>query len=88
MAGSLINHIFPLFLYNLFIYLGFYIAFNTVQVMSGPVVGRAEETSTYSSSVRVRVMKCRVLCTPWDIKNGVPQCENGAQVILWHILLD
>ena len=33
----------------LFIYLGFYIAFNTVQVISRRVVGRAEETSTYSS---------------------------------------
>ena len=34
----------------LFIYLGFYIAFNTVQVISRWVVGRGEETSTYSSS--------------------------------------
>ena len=32
----------------LFIYLGFYVAFNTVQVISRQVVGRAEETSTYS----------------------------------------
>ena len=32
------------------IYLGFYVAFNTVQVISQRVVGRAEETSTYSSS--------------------------------------
>ena len=31
---------------NLFIYLGFYVAFNTVQVISRWVVGRAEETST------------------------------------------
>ena len=29
-----------------FVYLGFYIAFNTVQVISRRVVGRAEETST------------------------------------------
>ena len=34
----------------LFIYLGFYVAFNTVQVISRWVVGRAEETSTYSPS--------------------------------------
>ena len=34
---------------DLFIYLGFYIAFNTLQVISQRVVGRAEETSTYSS---------------------------------------
>ena len=33
----------------LFIYLGFYVAFNTVQVISRRVVGRAEETSTYNS---------------------------------------
>ena len=31
---------------NLFIYVGFYVAFNTVQVISRRVVGRAEETST------------------------------------------
>ena len=31
---------------DLFIYLGFYVAFNTVQVISRWVVGRAEETST------------------------------------------
>ena len=35
---------------NLFIYLGFYVAFNTVQVISRRVVGRAEETNTYSLS--------------------------------------
>ena len=35
---------------NQFIYLGFYIAFNTVQVISRRIVGRAEETSTYSWS--------------------------------------
>ena len=29
-----------------FVYLGFYVAFNTVQVISQRVVGRAEETST------------------------------------------
>ena len=32
----------------LFIYLGFYVTFNTVQVISRWVVGRAEETSAYS----------------------------------------
>ena len=44
---------------NLFIYLGFYVAFNTVQVISRRVVGRAEETSTYSSSGF-----CTVNCRP------------------------
>ena len=46
-------------LHPLFIYLGFYLAFNTVQVISQRVVGRAEETSTYSSSVF-----CTVNCWP------------------------
>ena len=36
-----------LILGRLFIYLEFYVAFNTVQVISRRVVGRAEETSTY-----------------------------------------
>ena len=46
---------------NLFIYLGFYVTFNTVQVISRRVVGRAEETSTYSSSGF-----CAVNCRPTE----------------------
>ena len=42
-----------------FVYLGFYVAFNTVQVISRRVVGRAEETSTYSS-----LGFCTVNCRP------------------------
>ena len=42
-----------------FIYLGFYVSFNTVQVISRRVVGRAEETSTYSS-----LGFCTVNCRP------------------------
>ena len=38
---------------------GFYVAFNTVQVISRWVVGRAEETSTYSS-----LGFCTVNCRP------------------------
>ena len=45
--------------FDLFIYLGFYVAFNTVQVISRRVVGRAEETSTYSS-----LGFCTVNCRP------------------------
>ena len=45
--------------FSLFIYLGFYVAFNTVQVISQWIVGRAEETSTYSSLVF-----CTVNCPP------------------------
>ena len=43
----------------LFIDLGFYIAFNTIQVISRRVVGRAEETSTQSS-----LGLCTVNCRP------------------------
>ena len=46
-------------LFYLFIYLGFYIAFNTVQVISRRVVGGAEETSTYSL-----LGFCTVNCRP------------------------
>ena len=46
----------------LFVYLGFYVAFNTVQVISRRVVGRAEETSTYSS-----LGFCTVNCRPTAI---------------------
>ena len=42
-----------------FIYLGFYVAFNTVQVISRRVVGRLEETSTCSS-----LRFCTVNCQP------------------------
>ena len=41
------------------VYLGFYVAFNTVQVISRRVVGKAEETSTYSS-----LGFCTVNCRP------------------------
>ena len=44
---------------DLFIYLGFYVAFNTLQVISQWVVGRAEETSSYSWS-----SFCTVNCQP------------------------
>ena len=44
---------------DIFVYLGFYVAFNTVQVISRRVVGRAEETSTYSS-----LGFCTVNCRP------------------------
>ena len=42
-----------------FIYLGFYVIFNTVQVISRRVVGTAEETSTFSS-----LGFCTVNCRP------------------------
>ena len=75
-----------------FIYLGFYIAFNTIQVISRRVVGRAEETSTYSS-----LGLCTVNCRPtasnyqlshlrpsWGsnpgLRGGRPECYHSATV--------
>ena len=51
----------------LFIYLGFYVAFNTVQVISRRVVGRAEETSTYSS-----LGFCTVNYRQWQATTSFP----------------
>ena len=77
----------------LFIYLGFYVAFNTVQVISRRVVGRAEETSTYSS-----LGLCTVNCQPTasnyqlfphlrpsrgsnpGLRGGRPECYHSATV--------
>ena len=76
----------------LFIYLGFYVAFNTVQVISRRVVGRAEETSTYSL-----LGFCTVNCRPtasnyqlshlrlyWEsnpgLRGGKGECYHSATV--------
>ena len=58
----------------LFIYLGFYIAFNTVQVISRRVVGRAEETSTYSLSGFCTV-NCRPTATNYQLSHLRPCWE-------------
>ena len=53
------HEVLPVQIVWFFVYLGFYVAFNTVQVISRRVVGRAEETSTYSS-----LGFCTVNCRP------------------------
>ena len=53
------NNQWPYVSFLVFIYLGFYVTFNTVQVISRQVVDRAEETSTYSLSGF-----CTVNCRP------------------------
>ena len=76
----------------LFIYLGFYVAFNTVQVISRRVVGRAEETSTYSSSGFCTV-NCRPTASNYQLshlrpcrepnpglRDGRPECYHSATV--------
>ena len=54
---SVLPHLF--YLFGRFIYLWFYVAFNTVQVISRRVVRRAEETSTYNL-----LGFCTVNCRP------------------------
>ena len=58
----------------IFIYLGFYVAFNTVQVISRRVVGRAEETSTYSSSGFCTV-NCRPTASNYQLSRMRPSQE-------------
>ena len=58
----------------LFVYLGFYVAFNTVQVISRWVVGRAEKTSTYSSSGF-----CTVNCRPMASNYQISHLRSGRE---------
>ena len=53
---------------NLFIYLEFYIAFNSVQVISRRVVLWAEETSTYSWS-RFCTVNCRPTASNYQLSH-------------------
>ena len=55
----------------IFIYLGFYVAFNTVQVISRWVVGRAEETSTYSS-LGLCTVNCRPMASNYQLSHLRP----------------
>ena len=63
-------------LYNLFIYFGFYVTFNTVQVISRRVVGRAEETSTYSWS-RFCTVNCRPTASNYQLSHLRLCCESN-----------
>ena len=48
---------------------------------------KMESQSFFSeSSVWVRVMKCWVPCTIWNLKNEVPLCKNGVQIIFFSPL--
>ena len=60
----------------LFIYLGFYVAFNTVQVISRRVVGRAEETSTYSS-LGFCTVNCRPTASKYQLSHLRPCRESN-----------
>ena len=61
------------------VYLGVYVAFNTVQVISRWVVGRAEETSTYSWS-RFCTVNCRPTARNYQLshlRSGWEPNSNG-----------
>ena len=68
----------------MYIYLGLYVAFNTVQVILRQVVGRAEETSTYSWS-RFSTVNCRPMasnCQLSHLRSGWesnPDLRGGRQ---------
>ena len=76
---------------HLFIYLGVYVAFNTVHVISRWVIGRAEETSTYSSLLYCKLptnskqlpafpLEVRPGTKPWPQRWEVrvlPLCHRG-----------
>ena len=60
----------------MFIYLGFYVTFNTVQVISRRVVGRAEETSTYSS-LGFCTVNCRPMASNYQLSHLRPYRESN-----------
>ena len=60
----------------LFIYFWFYVAFNTVQVISRRVVGRAEETSTYSS-LGFCTVNCRPTASNYQLSHMRPCRESN-----------
>ena len=68
---------------DLFIYLGFYVAFNTVQVISRRVVGRAEETNTYSS-LGFCTVNCRPTASNYQLSYIRPQRWEARVLPLCH----
>ena len=60
----------------LFIYLGFYVTFNTVQVISQWVVARAEETSTYSP-LGFCTVNCRPTASNYQLSHLRPCQESN-----------
>ena len=61
---------------------GFYVAFNTVQVISRQVVGRAEETGTYSSS-GFCTGNCRLMASNYQVSH-LRLCREGGRRECYH----
>ena len=71
---NLHGHFYMHIRFCLFFYLGFYVTFNTVQVISRRVVGRAEETSTYSS-LGFCTVNCRPTASNYQLSHLRPHWE-------------
>ena len=75
----------------IFYLFGFYVAFNTVQVMSQQVVGRTEETSTYSWS-RFCTVNCQTMASNYQLSHLRPCREpnpglRGGRQEFYHVVL-
>ena len=66
----------------LFIYLGFYVTFNTVQVISRQAVGTAEETSTHSS-LGFCTVNCRPTASNYQLSHLRP-CGDRTPALKWE----
>ena len=70
-----------------FVYLGFYVAFNTVQVISRRVVGRAKETMQYIEFTRVLYYNCRPTASNYQLshlspcRDWTPASEVGGESV-------
>ena len=62
--------------YGVYLFGFFYVAFNTVQVISWRVVGRAEETSTYSS-LGFCTVNCRPTASNYQLSHLRPCRESN-----------
>ena len=62
------------FIVMIYLFFCFYVAFNTVQVISQQVVGRAEETSTYSWP-RLCIVNCQPMASNYQLSH-LRQCQE------------
>ena len=79
--GHMFYFPFHIQLFYLLIYLGFYVAFNTVQIISRRIVGRAEETSTCSS---LGFCNCRPSASNYQFCHLRPCRESNPRPQRWE----
>ena len=68
---------------DFYFYLGFYVAFNNVQVISRWVVGRAEETSIYSL-LGFCTVNCRPTASNYQLSHLRPCRESNPGLKRWE----